>query len=153
MCYFCVFGVWGILPIHMAELAPADARALVSGLAYQLGNLASAASATIETQLAERYPLARNAAGEVTKNDYAKVMAILTGSVFIFTLVCVFVGHEKFHHDLSSPTMKKYIDQVDDLESDGVSVSEYVTQELKSAPMNFSESNRSKASDEQVEIA
>lgn len=152
MCYFCVFGVWGILPIHMAELAPADARALVSGLAYQLGNLASAASATIETQLADRYPLARNAEGVVTKNDYAKVMAILTGSVFIFTLVCVFVGHEKFHRDLSSPTMKKYISQVEELESDGVSVSEYVSQDLKSAPMNFSESNRSKASDEQIEV-
>ena len=85
MLYFCVFGVWGILPIHLAELAPADARALVAGLSYQLGNLASAAASTIETQLADRYPLERDASGAVIKEDYAKVMAILTGSVFIFT--------------------------------------------------------------------
>lgn len=149
MCYFCVFAVWGVLPIHMAELAPADARALVSGLAYQLGNLASAASATIETQLAERFPI-KNAQGVVIKNDYAKVMAILTGSVFIFTFVIVFIGHEKFHRDLSSPVMKKYIGEVESLEADGVSINEYVDREskLESAPMGLSDS---KASEQQIE--
>lgn len=155
MTYFCVFAVWGILPIHLAELAPSDARALVSGLAYQLGNLASAASATIETELAAKYPLATNAAGVVTKEDYAKVMAILTGSVFIFTFFCVLVGHEKFHRDLSSPVMKKYITQVEGLEADGISIEEYVNQDMKleSTVMKLSNSMGSKASDEQVEKA
>lgn len=155
MCYFCVFAVWGILPIHMAELAPADARALVSGLAYQLGNLASAASATIETQLADRFPYEKNAQGETTKNDYAKVMAILTGAVFIFTFVIVFIGHEKFHRDLSSPVMKKYIGEVEALEADGVSINAYVDQEskLESSAMNLCDSTGSKATEEQIENA
>ncbi|QLL35104.1 hypothetical protein HG536_0H04800 [Torulaspora globosa] len=153
MAYFCVFAVWGVLPIHMAELAPADARALVSGLAYQLGNLASAASATIETQLADRFPYEKNAQGETTKHDYAKVMAILTGAVFIFTFVCVFVGHEKFHRDLSSPVMKKYISEVETLEADGVSINEYVDKEMKleSTAMNLCDSSVSKTSEEQIE--
>lgn len=113
MLYFCVFAVWGVLPIHLSELSPPDARALVSGLTYQLGNLASAASATIETQLADRYPIDFDSAGNPTTFDYAKVMAILTGSVFLFTFIFVFLGHEKFHRDLSSPVMKKYIARVD----------------------------------------
>ncbi|SSD61682.1 related to Carboxylic acid transporter protein homolog [Saccharomycodes ludwigii] len=120
MLYFSVLGVWGVLPIHLSELSPPDARALVSGLAYQLGNLASAASTTIETQLANKYPYARDPiTGAVTKEDYAKVMAILTGAAFIFTFGFVFIGHEKFHRDLSSPKVKKYIAKVNELEEKG----------------------------------
>lgn len=151
MLYFCVFGVWGILPIHLAELAPADARALVAGLSYQLGNLASAAASTIETQLADRYPLERDASGAVIKEDYAKVMAILTGSVFIFTFACVFVGHEKFHRDLSSPVMKKYINQVEEYEADGLSISDIVEQKTECASVKMIDSNVSKTYEEHIE--
>lgn len=55
--FFGILSVWAVIPIHLSELAPPDARALVSGLAYQSGNLASAASSTIETDLAMKYPL------------------------------------------------------------------------------------------------
>ena len=147
MLYFSVFSVWGVLPIHLSELSPPDARALVSGLAYQLGNLASAPSATIETELADKYPLAWDANGNPTKNDYAKVMAILTGAVFIFTFVCVFVGHEKFHRDLSSPVMKKYIAKVDAIELGDVESSN----RLESQPMNVADSMNTKASEEHIE--
>ncbi|QEU61537.1 hypothetical protein KDRO_E04150 [Kluyveromyces lactis] len=116
MLWFSIFGVWGVLPIHLSELSPPEARALVSGLAYQLGNLASAASVVIENDLADLYPIEWNAAGEVTNKDYSKVMAILTGSAVIFTFVLVFVGHEKFHRDLSSPHLKSYIERVDQRE-------------------------------------
>lgn len=118
MLFFSVFGVWGVIPIHLSELSPPEARALVAGLAYQLGNLASAASVVIENDLADIYPLARDAAGNVIKKDYAKVMAILTGSVVIFTFVMVLIGHEKFHRDLSSAVLKAYVEKVDRIEED-----------------------------------
>src|SRR4051812_6647789 len=34
-----VQGAWGIVPVHLNELAPAGARAMFPGFAYQLGNL------------------------------------------------------------------------------------------------------------------
>lgn len=116
--FFAVMGVWGVIPIHLSELSPPDARALVSGLAYQLGNLASAASSTIETNLANKYPLEFDSTGKAIRFDYAKVMAILTGAVFIYTFVIVLIGPEKFHRDLSSPIMKKYIGKVIEREQD-----------------------------------
>lgn len=39
------------------ELAPPSARAVVVGLSYQLGNLASSASSTIEAKIGSQYPL------------------------------------------------------------------------------------------------
>lgn len=107
-----VIGTWGVIPAHLSELSPPDSRALVSGLAYQLGNLASSASSTIETRLAKMWPIAWDAQGKVTKLNYGKTMACFTGAVFIYTLTVSFIGPEKFHRDLSSPIMKKYIDLV-----------------------------------------
>lgn len=105
-------GVWGVIPIHLSELSPPDARALVAGLAYQLGNLASSASSTIETTISENYVLEYEN-GVAVVFDYAKTMSILTGAVCIYLLFVVFVGHEKFHRDLSSPLIKRYIEKLD----------------------------------------
>ena len=52
-----VGGVWGPIPVHLVELSPPALRTLFYGLTYQLGNLASSASATIEAIIGERYPL------------------------------------------------------------------------------------------------
>lgn len=114
-----VFGVWGVLPIHLSELSPPDARALVSGLAYQLGNLASSAASTIETRISDNYVLEYDAAGKAIRYNYSKTMAILTGAVFIYTIFFIFIGPEKFHRDLSSPVMKKYIAKVEEMEARG----------------------------------
>src|ERR1700722_14740201 len=54
---FCVQGAWGIIPIHLIELSPASFRTFVVGTSYQLGNLISSASNTIETFIGQRYPL------------------------------------------------------------------------------------------------
>lgn len=45
---FCVQGAWGVIPIHLMELSPGALRTFVVGTSYQLGNLASSASSTIE---------------------------------------------------------------------------------------------------------
>ncbi len=49
---FMVQGAWGIVPAHLNELSPAPLRALLPGLAYQLGNLFSARNAVLQTALA-----------------------------------------------------------------------------------------------------
>lgn len=71
---FFVGGVWGPIPIHLMELSPPALRTLILGFTYQLGNLASSASATIQSIIGERYPLP--AAPDGTKRfDYGKVMS------------------------------------------------------------------------------
>jgi len=65
----------------LVELSPGDLRTLIVGTCYQLGNLASAASSTIEATLGERFPLPPLPGG-VARYDYGKVMAIFMGCVF-----------------------------------------------------------------------
>ncbi|KAF1343663.1 major facilitator superfamily domain-containing protein [Delphinella strobiligena] len=43
--------------IHLMELSPGSFRTFVVGTSYQLGNLASSASSTIEAELGAKYPL------------------------------------------------------------------------------------------------
>lgn len=53
----CVQGAWGVIPIHLMELSPGSFRTFVVGSSYQLGNLVSSASSTIEATIGERFPL------------------------------------------------------------------------------------------------
>jgi SHS family lactate transporter-like MFS transporter len=55
-----VQGAWGIIPAHLNELAPDEARGLVPGFAYQIGILLAAPTNTIEFALRDRigYPWA-----------------------------------------------------------------------------------------------
>ncbi|KAJ2975624.1 hypothetical protein NUW54_g11701 [Trametes sanguinea] len=45
---FGVQGAWGVIPIQLAEISPPAFRATFPGVAYQLGNMVSSASAQIE---------------------------------------------------------------------------------------------------------
>ncbi|TID28061.1 hypothetical protein CANINC_002742 [Pichia inconspicua] len=89
---FFVQGSWGVVPIHLSELAPPDFRSFVVGLSYQLGNLASSASSTIETTIGEQFPIL-SPSGEPIY-DYAKVMAIFVGCVFAYVLILALIGPE-----------------------------------------------------------
>lgn len=104
---FFVQGNWGVVPIHLAELSPPQFKSFVSGVAYQLGNLASSASSTIEATIGERFPiynedgtLKRNSSGDLVYN-YSKTMAIFMGAVFAYVLLIMFVGPENRGADLS----------------------------------------------------
>ena len=50
-----VQGAWGIIPAHLNELAPEEARGLVPGFAYQIGILLAAPTNTIEFSLRDRF--------------------------------------------------------------------------------------------------
>jgi MFS transporter, SHS family, lactate transporter len=49
-----VQGAWGIIPAHLTELSPNAIRGLVPGLAYQIGILLAAPSATVEYSLRDK---------------------------------------------------------------------------------------------------
>lgn len=90
---FCVQGAWGVIPIHLLELSPGSIRTFTAGTAYQLGNLASSASSTIESTIGERFPLPPKD-GE-KRYDYGKVICIFMGCVFAYVIIITFLGPER----------------------------------------------------------
>ena len=101
---FCVQGAWGVIPIHLMELSPGSLRTFVVGTSYQLGNLASSASSTIEATIGEQFPLpdlVNAKTGKHTKRyEYGIVMCIFLGCVFGYVILLTFVGPEKLGRNL-----------------------------------------------------
>ena len=89
---FCVQGAWGVIPIHLMELSPGAFRTFVVGTAYQLGNLVSSASSTIESTIGERFPLPPKKG--VSRENYGKVICIFMGCVYVYVIVLTFIGPE-----------------------------------------------------------
>lgn len=80
------------------ELSPGSFRTFVVGTAYQLGNLASSASSTIEATIGERFPLAPLVNAKTGKStpryNYGKVICIFLGCVYAYLIILVLVGPE-----------------------------------------------------------
>ena len=91
---FCVQGAWGVIPVHLMELSPGSIRTFAVGLAYQLGNLVSSASSTIQSTIGERFPLPPTE-DEPDRYEYGKVICIFMGCVFGYTMLVTLVGPEK----------------------------------------------------------
>lgn len=89
---FCVQGAWGVIPIHLMELSPGSFRTFVVGTSYQLGNLVSSASSTIESTIGDRFPLPPK--GKTPRYKYGLVMCIFMGCVYLYVIVLTFVGPE-----------------------------------------------------------
>jgi len=51
---FMVQGAWGVVPAYLTELSPAPVRAILPGLAYQLGNLLTSQNLVLQNRLSER---------------------------------------------------------------------------------------------------
>lgn len=83
------------------ELAPGSFRTFVVGTSYQLGNLASSASSTIEAQLGTRFPLpplhkvVDGKAETVKRYEYGLVVCIFMGCVYAYTILLTFLGPER----------------------------------------------------------
>ncbi|WFD22149.1 hypothetical protein MEQU1_000811 [Malassezia equina] len=95
--FFVQFGVqgsWGVVPIYLSELSPPNFRATFPGLAYQLGNMASSASATIESTGGNniKTPDPHNPSKMI--EDSATVSAILLGCVAAYLLIIIVFGME-----------------------------------------------------------
>jgi SHS family lactate transporter-like MFS transporter len=86
-----VQGAWGVIPIFLTEISPPAFRATFPGVAYQVGNMISSASAQIEATGGDNIKTTLN--GKVVPN-YATVQGILIGVVAAFTLVVTLFGPE-----------------------------------------------------------
>ncbi|CAN9395547.1 unnamed protein product [Alternaria alternata] len=89
---FCVQGAWGVIPIHLMELSPGSFRTFVVGTSYQLGNLASSASSTIEATIGERFPLPPK--GHTSRYKYGLVICIFMGCVYAYVILLTALGPE-----------------------------------------------------------
>ncbi|CAE6449479.1 unnamed protein product [Rhizoctonia solani] len=90
---FGVQGAWGVVPIFLAEMSPPAFRATFPGVAYQLGNMISSASAQIEATGGEHL---RTTVQGKNVPDYAKVQGIFLGCVAAYLVLVTIFGPE--HH-------------------------------------------------------
>jgi SHS family lactate transporter-like MFS transporter len=83
-----VQGTWGIIPVHLNELAPDSARGLVPGLAYQLGILLAAPTNSIEFALRDRV-------------GYQWALAGFEIVVIVVAAILLFAGTERHNRDFN----------------------------------------------------
>jgi MFS transporter, SHS family, lactate transporter len=80
---FAVQGAWGVVPVHLNELSPDNARATFPGFVYQLGNLLASVNATVQAGLAVHFG-----------GDYGLALAIVIGTTAIVIAGLTAVGTE-----------------------------------------------------------
>jgi SHS family lactate transporter-like MFS transporter len=86
-----VQGAWGIVPVHLNELAPSAARALFPGFAYQLGNLLMSYNAPVQAGIAESHG-----------NNYGLALAIFGGAMAVVIAVWTAIGPERKNADFAA---------------------------------------------------
>src|SRR5271155_3151915 len=78
-----VQGAWGVIPAHLNELSPDDARGTFPGFVYQLGNLIASVNATLQAAIATSYG-----------GDYALALAAVAGTVAVVIAILTPLGTE-----------------------------------------------------------
>ncbi|KAH9936604.1 carboxylic acid transporter protein [Fomitopsis serialis] len=94
---FGVQGAWGVVRVSASPCinVPPAFRATFPGVAYQMGNMVSSASAQIETTGGNHLKTTIFKDGTLqTVPDYATVQGILLGVVAAFVVLCTIVGPE-----------------------------------------------------------
>lgn len=89
---FMVQGAWGVVPIHLQELAPPQFRSSFPGIAYQLGNMVSAPAAQISSAISEKliiYVHGKEAP------DYGTTQAAMMTVIFVLLFIWVACGYEQ----------------------------------------------------------
>src|ERR1700691_747453 len=78
-----VQGAWGVVPAHLNELSPDEARGTFPGFTYQLGNLIASVNATLQATIASH-----------NGNNYGLALAVVAGTVAVAIAVLTAVGKE-----------------------------------------------------------
>jgi SHS family lactate transporter-like MFS transporter len=89
---FMVQGAWGIIPVHLNELAPADARGAFPGYAYQVGNLIASGNAVWQARIAETH-----------HNNYGLAMAVVAAAAAVVIAVVTILGPERRNAIFAGP--------------------------------------------------
>jgi SHS family lactate transporter-like MFS transporter len=79
---FMVQGVFGVIPAHLAEMSPGDARGLFAGMAYQLGVLFASGAAYIEALIAQHM-------------SYGAALALVATVVLLGDAIVIALGDER----------------------------------------------------------
>jgi SHS family lactate transporter-like MFS transporter len=79
---FMVQGVFGVIPAHLAEMSPAEARGLFAGMAYQLGVLFASGAAYVEALIAQRL-------------SYGAALALVATVVLLGDALMIALGTER----------------------------------------------------------
>lgn len=88
---FAVQGAWGVIPAHLNELSPPEARATFPGLVYQTGNLIAASNATLQAGWAA-----------ALGGQYSTALAMTAGIAAVAVIVLSVLGHEQRNLVLST---------------------------------------------------
>jgi SHS family lactate transporter-like MFS transporter len=80
---FMVQGAWGVIPAHLNELSPAEARGTFPGVVYQLGNLFAAVNTTLQAGIATQF-----------HNEFGVALAVVAGCVAILVALLTALGVE-----------------------------------------------------------
>jgi len=78
-----VQGAWGVIPVHLNELSPDEARGTFPGFTYQVGNLIASINATLQAGIAIHYG-----------NDYGFALALVAGIVAVAIAILAALGVE-----------------------------------------------------------
>src|SRR3984893_6360961 len=78
-----VQGAWGVIPVHLNELSPDDARGTFPGFVFQLGNLLASVNAPLQASIAVSYG-----------GDYALALALVAGTGAIVIVILTALGIE-----------------------------------------------------------
>jgi MFS transporter, SHS family, lactate transporter len=76
---FMVQGAWGVIPAHLNELSPAEARGTFPGVVYQLGNLFAAVNTTLQAGIAANFHNEFSVGLASVAACVAIIVALLTG--------------------------------------------------------------------------
>lgn len=80
---FMVQGAWGVIPVHLNELSPSEARATFPGFVYQLGNLFASGCAPLQSALAAHFG-----------NDLGFALGSVVAVVAVLIVVVTLLGVE-----------------------------------------------------------
>jgi MFS transporter, SHS family, lactate transporter len=78
-----VQGAWGVVPVHLNELSPDEARGTFPGFTYQLGNLIASVNAPLQATIAAHYG-----------GDYALALALVASIVAVVIALFTAFGKE-----------------------------------------------------------
>ena len=87
---FMVQGCWGIIPAHLNELSPAEARGTFPGVVYQLGNFLASYNATMQAKI------------ELAYGSYGAALAVVAAGAAIFIAVFALMGREARDIDMTA---------------------------------------------------
>jgi MFS transporter, SHS family, lactate transporter len=90
-----VQGAWGVIPVHLNELAADAARGLMPGLAYQLGILFASPTNTVEYALRERF-------------GYSWALASFEVVTILSLAVLLWVGAEAHSRSFARPAQEAH---------------------------------------------